>query len=151
MKRVTKMLLCVFLLTLVVGMAYAQFARPDDAIRYRKAVMVLIAQHFGRIGAVVKGERAYDATEVTQNARLIQTLSALPWEAAMTPGSDKGDTTLKASALKDQGKFMTAADAFEDEAATLTNAAESGDLNEVKAQFGAVAQSCKNCHKQFRK
>ena len=151
MKRVTKILVCAFLFTMIIGAAYAQFAKTDDAIRYRKAVMVLIAQHFGRIGAVVKGERAYDAAEVTKNAQLIQTLSALPWEASTVPGSDKGDTTLKSSVLKDQGKFMTAADEFEDEAATLTNAAESGDLNEVKAQFGAVAQSCKNCHKQFRK
>jgi cytochrome c556 len=151
MKLVTKILVGAFLSTMVMSAAYAQFAKPDDAIRYRKAVMTLIAHHFGRIGAVVKGKANYNAAQVTQEAQLIQRLSGLSWEAFMVAGSDKGDTTLKSSALKNQGKFMTAADAFEDEAATLLNAAEGGDLEEVKSQFGAVAKSCKDCHGKFRK
>jgi len=36
--------------------AAAQFARPDDAIKYRQSVMSVMNTHLGRIGAVVLGK-----------------------------------------------------------------------------------------------
>ena len=36
------------------AVAAAQFANPDDAVNYRKAVMVMIGHHFKSMGAVVK-------------------------------------------------------------------------------------------------
>ncbi len=56
MKLMLRFLVCIVVVVVVFGAAYAQFSKPDDAIRYRKSVMFLIAQHFGRMGAVVKGK-----------------------------------------------------------------------------------------------
>jgi cytochrome c556 len=151
MKLSAKLLVCSLVFTLLAATAYARFANPEEAIRYRKAVMVLIAQHFGHMAAVIKGQSAFNKTEFTRDARLVQTFAALPWEALTTPGSDKGDTDLKSSALTDQPDFMAAADAFEEEAALLVTIAEGGDLGEIKSRFGAVAQSCKACHNQYRR
>mgnify|MGYP003513755348 CR=1 FL=1 len=36
--------------------AAAQFAKPEDAIKYRQSAMFLQAQHMGRIGAMVNGQ-----------------------------------------------------------------------------------------------
>ncbi|MFY8184063.1 MAG: cytochrome c, partial [Polynucleobacter sp.] len=36
--------------------AFAQFQKTEDAIKYRQSAFSLIGTHFGRIGAVVKGE-----------------------------------------------------------------------------------------------
>src|SRR4051812_42476588 len=33
--------------------ASAQFAKPEDAIKYRQSALFVMAQHFGRIGAMV--------------------------------------------------------------------------------------------------
>jgi len=55
MKKLVKLSVCLIFVVVAVGGAYAQFAKPEDAIKYRKSVMFLIAQHFGRMGAVVKG------------------------------------------------------------------------------------------------
>ncbi len=151
MKNAVRVLIGVCVVAVVFGAAYAQFAKPEDAIKYRKAVMTVIAQHFGRLGAVVKGDVPYDKAQSADNAQLVQTLSSLPWEAFVVPGSDKGDTTLKSSALEDQANFMSAAEAFQNETAKLAGAAGGGDLNSIKSQFGAVAQSCKSCHNQYRK
>ena len=41
--------------------AAAQFAKPEDAIKYRQSAMFLQAQHMGRIGAMVNGRVPFDA------------------------------------------------------------------------------------------
>jgi len=150
MKKLVKLSFCLIFVTVAVGGAYAQFAKPEDAIKYRKSVMFLIAQHFGRMGAEAKGKASYDKEAFTRNAMVVETLSHLPWEAAMVPGTDKGDTTLNAAVFAEQAEFKAGAQAFEAATAKLVSVSESGDLSAIKAQFGEVAKSCKGCHKQFR-
>ena len=150
MKKLLMILVGLVFVAGALGGAYAQFAKPEYAIKYRKSVMFLIAQHFGRMGAVVKGKAAYDQQAFTQNAMLVETLSHLPWEASMVPGTAKGDTTLNAAVFAQQAEFNAGAQAFEAGTAKLVSVSQSGDLNAIKAQFGEVAKSCKGCHKQFR-
>jgi len=150
MKKLVKLSICLIFVAVAVGGAYAQFAKPEDAIKYRKSVMFLIAQHFGRMGAVVKGKAAYDQQAFTRNAMVVEALSHLPWEAAMVPGTDKGDTTLNAAVFAQQAEFKAGAQTFEASTAKLVSVSESGDLNAIKAQFGEVAKSCKGCHEKFR-
>ena len=150
MKKLVKLSICLIFVAAAVGGAYAQFAKPEDAIKYRKSVMFLIAQHFGRMGAVVKGKASYDQQSFTRNAMVMEALSHLPWEASMVPGTDKGDTTLNASVFAKQSEFKAGAQAFEASTAKLVSVSEGGDLSAIKAQFGKVAKSCKGCHKQFR-
>ena len=130
--------------------AYAQFAKPEYAIKYRKSVMFLIAQHFGRMGAMVKEKIPYNQEVFAKNAMLVETLSRLPWEAVMVPGTDTGDTTLKSSAFMQQAEFKEVAQTFETQATKLVSIAQSGDFIGIKGQFGEVGKSCKACHTQFR-
>jgi cytochrome c556 len=150
MKGMWKIVVCVAIVAGIIGAAYAHFARTDDAIKYRQAVMFIIGQHMGRMAAVVKGNEPYNREDFSQNAALVETLSKLSWDAFLVAGSDKGDTKMKAEALNNQEKFKQAAQNMETEVAKLVSAAKSGDFNAVKAQFGAVGKSCKNCHEQFR-
>ena len=150
MKKLVKLSICLIFVAVAVGGAYAQFAKPEDAIKYRKSVMFLIAQHFGRMGAVVKGKASYDQEAFTRNAVVVEALSHLPWEAAMVPGTDKGDTTLNAAVFAEQAEFKAGAQAFEAGTAKLVSVSEGGDLSAIKSQFGEVAKSCKGCHKKFR-
>ena len=133
------------------AVAYAQFAKPEDAIKYRKSQMTLIAHHFGAMGAVVKGQTPYDAADFAAHAAAVEMISSLGWDAFLVPGSDKGDTSLKAETFKETAKLLAAADVFETATANLVTAADSGELSKIKPQFGAVAQTCGGCHKQFRK
>eukprot|EP01036_Dinobryon_divergens_P054762 gene54762-73173_t len=41
--------------------ASAQFAKPEDAIKYRQSALFVMAQHFGRIGAMANGRVPFDA------------------------------------------------------------------------------------------
>ena len=150
MKKLVKLFICLMFVAVAVGGAYAQFAKSEDAIKYRKSVMFLIAQHFGRMGAVVKGKALHDQETFTRNAMVMEALSHLPWEASMVPGTDKGDTTLSAAAFAKQDEFKASAQDFEASTAKLVSVSESGDLSAIKAQFGEVAKSCKGCHEKFR-
>ena len=136
---------------ILIGAVSAQFSKPEDAIKYRQSMMFLIAQHFGRLGAVVKGKQPYDQETFAKNAAIIENLSALPWEAFRAAGSDKGKTTMNAKVLKDPAGFKKLAQQFRMEVGKLAAAARGNDFNVAKGQFGAVAKSCKACHSKFRK
>ncbi len=150
MKVMTKIMFFVLTTVFVFGAAYAEFAKPEDAIEYRKSAMFLIAQHFKRMGAVVQGKSAYDKDGFSVNSDVVAMLSTLPWEASMEPGTDKGDTTLSSAVFDKPVQFKKAAESFETATAMLASTAKGGDPDSIKAQFGQVAQNCKNCHQQFR-
>lgn len=152
MKTATRITILVIIVALIGGVAYARFAKPQDAIKYRKAVMALIGQHFKRMGAVIKGQAAYDQAAFSADAQLVATLARLPWDAALEPGTDKGDTTMRAEVFKQPEDFKAAAKAFEAATAQLAQAAaEGGGVGALKTPFGSVAQNCKACHNAFRK
>lgn len=129
--------------------ASAQFAKPEDAIKYRKASFTVMAAHFGRIGAMVNGKAPFDAKAAAENADLVATLSHLPW-AAFGSGTDLGETKAKPEIWKEQAKFKGGADKLQAEAAKLAAAAKTGNLDNLKAAFGATAETCKACHDAFR-
>jgi cytochrome c556 len=151
MKAITRVTIFVLFVVFAFGAAYAQFAKPEEAIKYRQSVMFLIVQHFKRMGAVVQGKAAYDKDAFSVNADVIAMLATLPWEAAMEPGTDKGDTTMSSAVFDKPAQFRKTAESFQTDTAMLAGTAKGGDLNAIKAQFGMVAQNCKSCHTNFRK
>jgi cytochrome c556 len=150
MKKIPRITILVLIAVFVFGAAYAQFAKPENAIRYRKAVMTLMAQHFSRMGAVIQGKAEYDKDEFSANADVVKMLATLPWDAFMEPGTDKGDTKLSSAAFDKPAQFNKVAESLEADTAMLASIAKSGDLDAIKAQFGKVAQNCGACHKQNR-
>jgi cytochrome c556 len=151
MKIMAKMMVLVVAGALMASVAVAQFAKPEEAIAYRKSVMFLIGQHFKRMGAVVQGKADYDQKIFAANAEVVKTLATLPWKAMLEPGTDKGDTTMTSAVFEKKDDFMKTAEAFQTNTAYLASAAQGADLNGVKAPFNEVAQNCKACHTTFRK
>ena len=151
MKKMALIATCLMVLVLTAGGVYAQFAKVDDAITYRKSVMVIIVQHFKQMGAMVQGKAPYDQQAFADNAAVVKVMATLPWEAFLVPGSDKGDTTLSSAVFSKTEAFKKTASAFEASTAKLEALSQNADLKAIRAQFGAVAKSCKECHKPFRK
>lgn len=148
MKKITTMALAGALLALA-GVSNAQFAKPEDAIKYRKASFTVMASHFGRIGAMVNGQAPFDAAAAANNAQLVETMAKLPW-AAFGPGTDKGETKAKPEIWSDAAKFKGHSDKLVAESAKLSAAAKGGNADAIKAAFGGVAATCKACHDDFR-
>jgi cytochrome c556 len=130
--------------------AAAQFAKPEDAIKYRKAAFNVMAAHFGRVGAMANGRIPFDAKAVAENAEIAAMISKLPY-AAFGEGTDKGDTKAKPEIWTDGDKFRAAAAKMQEEMVKLNAAAKTGNKDTIKAAFGPVGQACKACHDNFRK
>jgi cytochrome c556 len=128
--------------------AQAQFAKPEDAVKYRSATFVVMAAHFSRIGAVVKGEKPFNKEEVAANAAVVASLAHLPWQA-FGPGTEGGKALPEI--WKETEKFKAGSDKMEKAIAELNTAAKSGNLDAIKKTFGAAGQTCKACHDNYRK
>ncbi|MES2537165.1 MAG: cytochrome c [Pseudomonadota bacterium] len=129
--------------------AQAQFAKAEDAVKYRQSALTVMANHFGRVGAVVKGDRPYDKAAVEADVAIIETMAKLPWHA-FTPGSDLANSKAKPEIWKEQDKFKAASQNLQSDIAKLSAAAKAGDLGMIKTAFGAAGQSCKACHDNYR-
>jgi cytochrome c556 len=148
MKKLTLILFTLFAMGSMTA-AHAQFAKAEDAIKYRKAAFTVMGTHFARIGAMVQGKAPFDAKLAAENAELVASLSKLPW-AAFGEGTDLGDTKAKPEVWKDQAKFKAAAEKMQLEASKLAQAAQTGKEDAIKAAFSATGGSCKACHDDFR-
>lgn len=148
MKKIATLVLAAAAATLTMP-ASAQFAKPEDAIKYRKAALTVMAAHFGRIGAMTSGKAPFDAKAAAENAEIVAAMAKLPW-AAFGEGTDKGETKAKPEIWKEQAKFKEGHEKLVGETMKLAAAAKTGNLDNLKLAFTSTAGTCKSCHDAFR-
>ena len=132
---------------LLTGPVFAQFAKTEDAVKYRPGALFVMGQHFSRVGAMANGRVPFDAKVASENADVVAELAKLPW-AAFGPGTEGGKS--KPEIWKEQAKFKEHGDKLVAETAKLAAAAKTGNLDSLKAAFGSAAGTCKACHDAFR-
>jgi len=128
--------------------AFAQFQKPEDALKYRKAVMTLMNNHMGRINAQLKADHP-DLKAVASSAALIETLSVLPFEA-FVKDSALPESRAKPEVWSEADKFKAAAEKMQAAAAKLAAAVKGGDVAAIKTAYGATGGACKDCHDTYR-
>lgn len=124
--------------------------KPEDVIHYRQSAMTLVGWNFGALSAMVKGKRAWDASEFALRAdRLAQLAPQVP--EGFAKGSDKGaETDAKAEIWTNPEDFQSKANDFASEAKALSDVAKSGDETKMKDQFRKLAGTCKGCHDKYK-
>ncbi|MDM0051474.1 cytochrome c [Variovorax sp. J22R115] len=127
--------------------AAAQFAKTEDAIKYRQSAMFIQGQHVGRLGAMAAGRVPYDAVVAVSNAEVVAQISRLPW-AGFGPGTEGGKA--KPEIWKEQAKFKELSERLMGDTDKLLVAAKAGNLDALKTAMGAVGETCKTCHDTFR-
>jgi cytochrome c556 len=125
--------------------ASAQFAKAEDAVKYRQSAMFIMNANMGRLAAMARGDRPFDAAVAQNSARAIEAVSKLPWD-----GFQKGADSKRAKPeiWASAADFKGYQDRLMAEAAKLPGAAAS--LDSLKQQVGATGGVCKNCHDKFR-
>jgi len=146
MKRVILMTLAAACAAISVPAA-AQFAKTEDAIKYRQSAMFIQGQHVGRLGAMAAGRVPYDAAVAVSNAEVVAQISRLPW-AGFGPGTEGGKA--KPEIWKEQAKFKELNEKLMADTDKLLVAAKAGNLDALKAAMGSVGETCKTCHDTFR-
>ena len=129
--------------------ALAQFAKPEDAIKYRKSAFFVMQQNFSRVAAMAQGKVPFDAKVAAESAAVAESMSKLPW-AGFGPGTDKGDTEAKSDIWTDRARFNDYAEKMQAEMVKFNAAAKTGSLDAIKTNLGAVGKTCKGCHDAFK-
>lgn len=130
--------------------AAAQFQKPEDAVKYRQSAFIVLATHFGRLGAMAQGKVPFDAAAAAANADVVASLAKLPF-AAFGPDTNVGHTEALPAVWSEADKFKAGAQKMQDEVVKLNAAAKTGNLDQLKAAFGDTAKTCKGCHSDFKK
>ena len=129
--------------------ASAQFAKPEDAVKYRQSVMFVMSQHFGRVGAMANGRVPFDGKVAADNAEIVAEMAKLPWPG-FSANTDKLSQKAKSEIFSEQAKFKDHGDKLQAESVKLVAAAKTNNLDNLKAQFGNAAATCKACHDNYR-
>lgn len=128
--------------------AAAQFAKPEDAIKYRQSALRVMGTHFGRVGQMVSGKAPFDATAAQQGIEIATMMSTLPWQG-FGAGTEGGKA--KPEIWAEQAKYKELNEDMIKKMAALNAAAKTGNLDTIKTAFNATGGSCKTCHDAYRK
>lgn len=124
-------------------------AEPEDIIKYRQNVMKAIGGHTAAAGAIVQGKVDYKSS-LTEHARALQALTRdIP--ALFPKDSDFGDTKAKDEVWSKRADFDKAAKDTAAKIGAFAKATQGGNAQAIAASFKDVGESCKACHKDFRK
>ena len=134
-----------------VAQSFAQpFAKPEDAIAYRKAGFTVLGRHFGVVAAMANGRIPWDAKVASENADIALVVARLPY-AGFLPGPERGgNTKAEPKIWTETAQFNAAAQKMQDEMGKLAVAAKSGNQEQLRTQVGATGASCKACHDSYR-
>ena len=124
----------------------------DNQIAARQAQMKLYAFNIGQLGAMAKGEMAYDAAAASAAAANLVTLTSLDDSKMWPPGSDSGAdkaSRAKAEIWSNFPDVMAKSQALKDAAAAMSAAAGT-DLDGLRGAMGALGGACQGCHKPYR-
>lgn len=146
---------------LVLGLAGAALAAtaliaqsPDvpPGVKARQGQMRLYAFNLGTLGAMAKGEAAYDADAAQAAANNIVALTSLAAGPMWAPGTDDMsiDGTRALPALWENFPDVATKGAALAEAAAGMAAAAGTDLASLQAAMGPLGGACGACHKAYR-
>jgi len=136
------------------GMAVSGEAE-DKAIQARQSVMRLLSFNLGKLGAMVKGDMAYDVDQAKIAADNLKAVAHIRQDAmwpagtAMEEPGMKGKTWAKKAAWDTYPEVAKKHEALVAAADKMADAA-GGGVDAIKGAIGGVGGACKGCHENFR-
>ena len=127
----------------------AQYAKPEDAVKYRKAAFTVMNSHMGRIFAQLKSPTP-NMQVIQSSAQTVESMSKLPWDAFAPSTELVADTRALPALFKNEAKVKDLAQKMQEEVSKLNTVAKTGDVATIRTQFGVAAKACDNCHDDFR-
>ena len=125
-------------------------AAHEDPIRHaqevRQSAMILIANDFGYMNAMVKGELPWDDAKFVERGRELGALGQLDLLRGFVADSYEGKTRAKPDVELEFEDFSDKMNKFE----SALQKFGAGDAASMKSQFKDLAENCKGCHKKYK-
>ena len=122
---------------------------PQNAIRYRQAVMGALGGHTGAI-MMINGGRVDQPKFLLPHAEALASLGE-QLSILFPAGSGAGKTDALAKIWEDPAKFQKAVDAGTTATAKVRDAVKGGDKAAINQALKGLGDACKGCHDNFRK
>jgi cytochrome c556 len=133
---------------LLVAAGAAAAATPQDAIKYRQAVMNTMSGHVAAISLIFSGKVEHQEYLLAHAEALAAGGEQLG--KLFPAGSGAGDTDALPAIWSDAAAFQKAVEAGRTATAALRDAVKSGDKAAIGRSLKPVFDSCKGCHDKFR-
>lgn len=135
---------------LVTGAVAAQAqSEPEDIIKYRQNVMKASGANAAAATAIVQGKVEFKDRLREHAQALVTTTKNIP--ALFPKGSDFGETEAQDAVWKNPDDFAKRAKDAQAKAVAFEKAVAANDTKSYAAKLKDVADSCKACHKDYRK
>lgn len=137
---------------LTLNMAQAELFDPEDAVQYRQALYQVISAQTGVMGGMVRGDLEFDAEEISQRADNIAQAAALLPETYFPATQGVSDSRMRDRAWNNMEDFQSKGQDFGKALEELIQASSADDFDQAKARpvVGALVQSCRSCHDDYR-
>jgi cytochrome c556 len=122
----------------------------EDAVDYRQGVMNVFSWNLEHMGAMVKGETAFDADAFKGYAADLASASKLDVLKGFPEDSVDDDSDALDEIWLKWSDFEAKLQDLRDQSAKLAEVAATGDEAAMKAQFAEVGGACKACHKAYK-
>lgn len=134
--------------TLLAAAAHAE-NDPEDIIKYRQNVMKANGAHAAAASAIIQGKVGYKK-DLADHAKALAAINHDT--AALFPkGSDFGDTKALDSVWSKRADFEKRAKDAQAKSAAFAKTVAAGDTKNYGPKLKELADSCKACHKDYRK
>lgn len=128
---------------------WAEVARYEEPIRYRRAVMTMIKRHYEQVSAMAKGKAAMNREELNRHANYLEMLSRASIDGFVA-GSHEGETKAKPEIWQDWPRFRSQIEKFQADATRLKEIARGSNLEALKTAVSDMTRTCKNCHDDYK-
>ena len=138
----------------VAAVMIAGSAMAHEGVEARQKLMKSIVGNVKAIGAVVKGKSTESMADVARRAGEIKmdadNMGGVFGDQVYVENANGVRTTAAPAIWTNWSDFFKLGQDMEAAAATLQVTAAGGDMDAVKAAFGAMTKTCGACHKPYR-
>jgi cytochrome c556 len=132
------------------GAVQAQAAKPEQVLKYRKALYSVIGWNFGPMSAMAQGKIPYDAAEFARRAERVALVAPMLGDAFPAESKGVANSELKPEMWANRADFDAKLKDLVERSAALARVAKAGDFEQSKAAFLQTAQTCKACHDKYK-
>ena len=140
---------CTILASVCLMAATAFAAESEDIIKYRQSVMKANGAHMAAANAIISGKVDFKS-QLADHARALHAINK-DINALFPKDSDFGETKALDAIWKNSADFQKRARDSAQKADAFAKSVAAGDSKRYTASFKELSDSCKACHKDFRK
>lgn len=122
---------------------------PQDAIDYRQSIMTAIKGHNAAAQDIIRGKVAFTDYLPAHADAIVALVAEL--DHIFPQGSDLGETSALPAIWEKPQEFAEKVDDAQQAAQRFADAAASGDPFDIEETHRQLGNSCKGCHREFRK